>query len=52
MNECGFDPYEDARIAFDVRFYLVAIFFFFFGRFEIFPFRVRCFYFLFYLVLF
>ena len=23
--ECGFDPYEDARNAFDVRFYLVAI---------------------------
>src|SRR3954470_20033960 len=25
--ECGFDPYEDARNAFDVRFYLLAIFF-------------------------
>lgn len=25
--ECGFDPYEDARKAFDVRFYLVAILF-------------------------
>ncbi len=25
--ECGFDPYEDARNTFDVRFYLVAIFF-------------------------
>ena len=25
--ECGFDPYEDARQAFDVRFYLVAILF-------------------------
>jgi NADH:ubiquinone oxidoreductase subunit 3 (subunit A) len=25
--ECGFDPYEDARGAFDVRFYLVAILF-------------------------
>jgi len=25
--ECGFDPYEDARNVFDVRFYLVAIFF-------------------------
>ena len=23
--ECGFDPYEDARNAFDVRFYIVAI---------------------------
>lgn len=25
--ECGFNPYNDARKAFDVRFYLVAIFF-------------------------
>lgn len=25
--ECGFDPYEDARNAFDVRFYLVGILF-------------------------
>ena len=25
--ECGFDPYEDARNAFDVRFYIVAILF-------------------------
>lgn len=25
--ECGFDPYEDARNAYDVRFYLVAILF-------------------------
>ncbi len=25
--ECGFDPYEDARNAFDVRFYLLAILF-------------------------
>ena len=25
--ECGFDPYEDARNAFDVRFYLIAILF-------------------------
>jgi len=25
--ECGFDPYEDARKMFDVRFYLVAILF-------------------------
>lgn len=25
--ECGFDPYEDARQAFDVRFYLVAMLF-------------------------
>ncbi len=25
--ECGFDPYEDARHSFDIRFYLVAILF-------------------------
>lgn len=25
--ECGFDPYDDARTRFDVRFYLVAILF-------------------------
>jgi NADH-quinone oxidoreductase subunit A len=25
--ECGFDPYEDARNQFDVRFYVVAILF-------------------------
>lgn len=25
--ECGFDPYEDARDLFDVKFYLVAILF-------------------------
>jgi len=25
--ECGFDPYEDARNAFDVRFYVIAILF-------------------------
>jgi NADH-quinone oxidoreductase subunit A len=25
--ECGFDPFEDARNAFDIRFYLVAILF-------------------------
>jgi NADH-quinone oxidoreductase subunit A len=25
--ECGFDPYEDARNAFDVRFYIVAMLF-------------------------
>jgi len=27
MYECGFEPYEDARNVFDVRFYLVAILF-------------------------
>ena len=25
--ECGFDPFEDARIPFDVRYYLIAILF-------------------------
>jgi len=25
--ECGFDPFEDARAQFDIRFYLVAILF-------------------------
>ena len=25
--ECGFEPYEDARMRFDVRYYLVAILF-------------------------
>ena len=25
--ECGFDPYEDSRNTFDIRFYLVAILF-------------------------
>jgi NADH:ubiquinone oxidoreductase subunit 3 (subunit A) len=25
--ECGFDPYEDARNVFDVRFYVIAILF-------------------------
>ncbi len=25
--ECGFEPFEDARIRFDVRFYLIAILF-------------------------
>lgn len=25
--ECGFDPYEDARNSFDVRFYVIAILF-------------------------
>jgi NADH-quinone oxidoreductase subunit A len=27
VYECGFDPYEDSRNKFDVRFYLVAILF-------------------------
>jgi len=25
--ECGFEPYEDARQVFDIKFYLVAIYF-------------------------
>ncbi|MGI9434312.1 MAG: NADH-quinone oxidoreductase subunit A, partial [Geminicoccaceae bacterium] len=25
--ECGFEPFEDSRVRFDVRFYLVAILF-------------------------
>ena len=27
VYECGFDPYEDSRNKFDVRFYLIAILF-------------------------
>ena len=27
IYECGFDPYEDSRNKFDVRFYLIAIIF-------------------------
>ena len=30
--ECGFDPFEDSRMEFDVRFYLVAILFIIFFR--------------------
>ena len=29
--ECGFDPFDDARNTFDIRFYLVAILFIIFG---------------------
>ena len=25
--ECGFEPYEDARLQFDIKFYLIAILF-------------------------
>lgn len=28
--ECGFEPFEDARAKFDVRFYLVSILFYYF----------------------
>ncbi len=28
--ECGFEPFEDSRMEFDVRFYLVAIFIYYF----------------------
>jgi len=47
--ECGFDPFDDARNTFDVRFYLVAIlfiifdleisFFFFLGPFQFVSYR-------------
>jgi len=30
--ECGFDPFEDSRVQFDVHFYLVAILFIVFDR--------------------
>ena len=32
--ECGFDPFNDARNTFDVRFYLVAILFIIFDRYK------------------
>ena len=31
--ECGFEPFEDSRLEFDVRFYLVAILFIFVEKF-------------------
>ena len=37
--ECGFDPYEDARNAFDVRFYLAAIIFLLFDTGTVFLFH-------------
>jgi len=40
--ECGFDPYEDARNSFDVRFYLVAIIFILFDLEAAFFFSVVC----------
>ena len=27
LHECGFEPFEDARLKFDVRYYLIAILF-------------------------
>lgn len=36
--ECGFNPFEDARNQFDVRFYLVAILFIIFDLEVSFPF--------------
>lgn len=27
VYECGFDPYEDGRNCFDIKFYLIALFF-------------------------
>jgi len=38
--ECGFDPFEDTRFSFDIRFYLVAIFFIIFDLEVIFFFRL------------
>jgi NADH:ubiquinone oxidoreductase subunit 3 (subunit A) len=36
--ECGFDPFDDARARFDIRFYLVAILFIIFDLEVTFPF--------------
>ena len=38
--ECGFEPFEDSRIEFDVRFYLVAILFIIFDLEIAFPFSL------------
>ena len=35
--ECGFEPFEDSRMEFDVRFYLVAILFIIFDLGDSFP---------------
>lgn len=40
--ECGFDPYEDARHTFDVRFYLIAILFMIFDIEAMFLFPWAC----------
>ena len=42
IYECGFDPYEDARNEFDVRFYLVAILFIIFDLETVFFFSLVC----------
>ena len=42
--ECGFDPYEDARNVFDVRFYLVAILFIIFDLEAVYFFSLVCFF--------
>ena len=39
--ECGFDPFDDTRKTFDVRFYLVAILFIIFLKFHIRPKRLQ-----------
>jgi NADH-quinone oxidoreductase subunit A len=44
MYECDFEPYEDARNIFDVRFYLVAIFFLIFDLEIVFFFMVGFYY--------
>jgi len=42
--ECGFDPYEDARNVFDVKFYLIAILFLIFDLEAVFFFPLVRFY--------
>src|SRR3546814_6004923 len=42
--ECGFDPYEDARNSFDIRFYLVAILFIIFDLEALFFFSLECYF--------
>ena len=41
--ECGFDPYEDSRNKFHIRFYIVAILFLLFDIEIIFFFTLECF---------
>jgi len=42
--ECGFDPDEDARNVFDVRFYIIAMLFLIFDLEAIFFFSLVCFF--------